>query len=404
MTELNKKRVLIVDDSALHRAHAEELLREIGITEITHAKDGNDALAVMANADYPPDLMLLDLEMPGMDGVELLQQLMHLHLHIDVVVVSSRENALLTTVEVMSQTLGIAILGALQKPLSKERLAAVLSHHSKSVGAKPKPAPYPLDVIVGGLNRGQFHCHFQPKVAIATGIIKGVEALARWQHPQHGVIAPDRFIDPLERNGAIMQRFTMALLDDVLKQMHVWHGGGLSLTVAVNISAQSFADSRFVEQVIKRVEDHGIDPKYLVLEVTETAIMTDIGASLGTLARLRLKGFGLAIDDYGTGFASLQQLSRIPATELKIDRLFVDGCHQRDHLIIMLESAVQLAAKLKLSVVAEGVEQEADWKVLQRIGCETAQGYLIAKPMPASDLLPWVKSEQKRLRELATSS
>ena len=128
--------------------------------------------------------------------------------------------------------------------------------------------------------------------------------------------------------------------------------------------------------------------------------MTDLGASLGTLARLRLKGFGLSIDDYGTGFASLQQLSRIPATELKIDRLFVHGCHQREHLIIMLESAVQLAEKLKLSVVAEGVELMEDWQELKRLGCEMAQGYLVAKPMPAEQLPHWLKTEQKRLRSL----
>lgn len=402
MPELPHKRVLIVDDSALHRAHAEELLRALGIQHIEHACDGNDALEKMSAAAYPPDLMLLDLEMPGMDGVELLQQLMQHNLHLDVVVVSSRENALLTTVEVMSRTLGIAILGALQKPLSQDRLAMVLSHHTKAVQSKPKVEPFPLDAIVTGIDRGQFQCHYQPKVAIRSGLVKGVEALARWQHPKHGLVFPDRFIEPLERHGAIMQRFTLALLDDILNQMKLWHDRGMKLSVAMNICAQSFADSLFVDQLIKRVEASGIEPKFLILEVTETAIMIDIGASLGTLARLRLKGFGLAIDDYGTGFASLQQLSRIPATELKIDRLFVDGCHRRDNLVIMLESAVQLAAKLNLSVVAEGVEQLDDWLVLKRIGCEIAQGYLIAKPMPAEALLPWIRSEQKRLKDMAS--
>ncbi len=400
MTELSNKRVLIVDDSALHRQHAEELLRLLGVSEIAQAANGAEALDALSNAPYLPDILLLDLEMPVMDGVELLQQIMQRHLRLDVIVVSSRENALLTTVEMMSHSLGIAILGALQKPLTRERLSDVLGHHLATPRAAAKTSVYPLEVIAGGVDGDQFVCHYQPKIDIASGVVKGVEALARWNHPRDGLIYPDRFIDPMERHGAIMQRFTLRLLEQVLNQLRVWHGEGLFLSCSLNISAQSFADARFVNDIIHRVESSGIAPRYLILEVTETAIMTDIGASLGTLARLRLKGFGLSIDDYGTGFASLQQLSRIPATELKIDRLFVHGCHQREHLIIMLESAIKLAEKLRLSVVAEGVETLEDWQELKALGCEQAQGYLIAKAMPGEQVPGWIRNEQKRLRNL----
>ncbi|NQD36153.1 EAL domain-containing response regulator [Permianibacter sp. IMCC34836] len=400
MTDLTNKRVLIVDDSALHRMHAESLLKKMGVTEILQAGNGIEALDVMNASPYLPDILLVDLEMPGMDGIELLQQVMQRNLRMEVVIVSSRENALLTTVEAMSQTLGIAILGALQKPLTLERLAGVLGQEKLVVGTAPKASAYSLDAITRAIDDHEFVCHYQPKVTLATGVIKGVEALARWQHPRDGIVYPDRFIDAIERHGAIMQRFTLALLDQVLAQLKYWHSGGLSLTVSLNISAQSFADARFVNQIIKKVEDSGVEPRHLILEVTETAIMTDIGASLGTLARLRLKGFGLSIDDYGTGFASMQQLSRIPATELKIDRIFVHGCHQRQHLIIMLESAIQMAEKLQLSVVAEGVELTEDWQKLKAMGCELAQGYLIAKAMPGDQLLPWIKTESKRLRAL----
>lgn len=399
-SDISSKRILIVDDSALHRQHAEELLRQLGGSDIQQARDGVHALEVLAAAPYLPDILLLDLEMPNMDGIELLQQIMHRHLRMEVIVVSSRENALLTTVEVMSQTLGIAILGSLQKPLTLERLAGVLAKHMSFPDTLAKPESYPLEAIAGAVDSQQFLCHYQPKVNMATGVIKGVEALARWQHPRDGLVYPNGFIDTIERHGAIMQRFTLHLLDEVLKQLQLWHSRGLLLTVSLNISAQSFADARFVNQIIQKVDSSEIDPHYLILEVTETAIMTDIGASLGTLARLRLKGYGLSIDDYGTGFASLQQLSRIPATELKIDRLFVHGCHQREHLVIMLESAIQLAEKLKLSVVAEGIELQEDWQQLKALGCELAQGYLVAKPMPGDQVLNWVKTDSKRLRSL----
>lgn len=400
--ELKSRRVLVVDDSPLQRQHAIELLQQLGIDSVLQAGDGIEALEVMAAASYAPDMMLLDLEMPGMDGIELLQQIMQRNLRLDVVVVSSRENALLNTVEVMSRTLGIAILGALQKPLTLDRLAGVLGEHTPALSVKGVVDTMPLEVIARAIEADEFICHYQPKVALATGLVKSVEALARWQHPKEGMIYPDRFVPVLERHGAILQRFSLRIVEQVLKQLQQWHAGGLSLTASVNLSAQSFADSRFAEQIMQRVDASGVDPKHLIIEVTETSIMTDVGASLGTLARLRLKGFGLSIDDYGTGFATMQHLSHIPATELKIDRMFVHGSHQREHMVVMLESAVQMAAKMNLAVVAEGVELMADWQVLKRIGCELAQGYLIAKPMPADQLLPWLKAEQKRLRELAT--
>ena len=400
MNELSNKRVLIVDDSTLHRLHAEELLRQLGISEILHAANGAEALDLLHSSPYAPDIVLVDLEMPVMDGVELLQQLMQRNLRMEVVIVSSRENALLTTVEMMSQTLGIAILGTLQKPLTRERLASVLGHHSTGTAYGMKTESYPLDAIAVAVDLDQFICHYQPKVNVATGVIKGVEALARWQHPRDGLVMPGCFIDAIERHGGIMQRFSLSIIDKALAQLKTWHAGGLMLSVSINLSVQSFADARFVNQIIEKVDASGIEPRYLIIEVTETAIMTDIGASLGTLARLRLKGFGLSIDDYGTGFASMQQLSRIPATELKVDRMFVHGCHQREHLIILLESAIQLARRLNLCVVAEGVELMEDWNRLKELGCELAQGYLIAKPMPGEELVAWTKAEGRRLRAL----
>lgn len=138
----------------------------------------------------------------------------------------------------------------------------------------------------------------------------------------------------------------------------------------------------------------------MILEITESAIMTDLGMALGTLARLRLKGFSISVDDYGTGFSCMLQLSRVPCTELKVDRAFVNGASNSQHLRILLESALDIARKLNLKVVAEGVETREDWQLLRELECGEAQGYFIAKPMPGEALLAWWRANQSRLKQL----
>lgn len=147
----------------------------------------------------------------------------------------------------------------------------------------------------------------------------------------------------------------------------------------------------------------GIAPQQVILEITESALMTDLGTTLGTLARLRLNGFGLSVDDYGTGFSGLLQLSRVPCTELKVDRAFVNGASQSRHLRILLESALDVASKLGLSTVAEGVETLQDWMLLRDLGCGEVQGYFVAKPMPGDVLLAWWRRNEARLRGLVVA-
>ena len=160
--------------------------------------------------------------------------------------------------------------------------------------------------------------------------------------------------------------------------------------IALNISAQSLSDRRFANEIIRRVDDARISPSSLMLEITESALVSDLAAALGTLGRLRLKGFGLSIDDYGTGFSSMQQLSRLPFTELKIDRSFVHHAHDKWNLRAILQSAIEMAQRLGLTTVAEGVETREDMVLLRSLGCRYAQGYLFAAPMPASAISSWL--------------
>jgi len=395
------KRVLIVEDSDVQRRHIEGLCRELGIAAIESVANGEMALALLRDRDSLIDALIVDLEMPRVDGVEVMQEMARLGLHLPVVVASARESSLLAAVEVMSRSLGLHLLSTLQKPLSTERLREALERASSSASptAEPSGPRYSAAQIERALDARQFLPFYQPKLALRPTIIRGVEALIRWQHPEQGLVPPAHFIDVMEQSG-LVHRLTLDLLDQVLLQCRRWHEGGLKITVSLNVSPQSLCDEGLTNEIVRRVSLSGVEPKYIVLEITETAIMADLGTALGNLVRLRLKGFGLAIDDYGTGFSSMQQLARAPFTELKIDRTFVHQASRKPQLRILLESAIQMARRLELTVVAEGVETLEDWQLLRALRCEQAQGFLIAKAMPGDALVGWLKDNSGRFRHL----
>jgi EAL domain-containing protein (putative c-di-GMP-specific phosphodiesterase class I) len=242
-----------------------------------------------------------------------------------------------------------------------------------------------------GLTSGQFEPFFQPKVEIATRRVVGVEALARWRHPQHGIVAPFAFIETLEEHDEI-DALMWAMLEKSSAFCSRQALSGVSTVVSVNLSLKSLTDTDLAARILAIVTRHGVKPWNICLEVTESAATTDLGKAMENLARLRMKGFGLSIDDYGTGYSSMQQLTRIPFTELKIDRSFVTNAASNPQTKVILASSLDMAKKLGILAVAEGVETEADWKLLQELGCDLAQGYFIAKPMPEESYPAWHKN------------
>lgn len=402
--------LLIVDDSAVQRAHAVALNRELGIPLIYEAASGHEALELLRMLVLPPDLLIVDLEMPGMDGVELIQQLHQRQIMIPLIVASGRESVLIHAVEMMARNLGLPVLAGLQKPLHAAPLRDALQRFGQlgraagpsggpAVAAAPSPPSFSRGDLAAAIACGEIGVHYQPKVDMRTGLVRGVEALARWHRHGIGFVRPDHFVELAEQEGLI-HALTLAVMTQALAQAAEWNRRGLKLSMAVNLSQRLLDRPSLVEEVDALVEKHGLKAEQLVLEITESTLADRMGTALGLLARLRLKGFGLSIDDYGTGFSSMQQLARIPFTELKIDRSFVHGAHQRTNLRVILQSAIEMARQLDMVTVAEGVETIEDWRLLQSSGCSIGQGYLIAKPMPASEMLQWIKRHQSRLGEL----
>ncbi|GFE83357.1 transcriptional regulator [Steroidobacter agaridevorans] len=394
--------VLIVDDSLVQRDHAVSICRELGIEKMHEASNGREALALLTAIAPRPELVIVDLEMPTMDGPEFLVKLQERGFDIPVIVASSRERALIDTVREMGGVLGLRVLAAVQKPLQ----ASVLRHAIQNATARElrrtsHRAELAIDAtaLSDALERSDVYVHYQPKADIRTGIVRGVEALARWTHPTLGPIPPDLFI-PLAERSQLIHRLTIDVMNQAMLQNAAWRARGLHLPVAINLSPTLLERADLALEISSLQQCHGLTPDHIVVEITESSLVTRVGTALSVLAQLRLRGFGLSIDDYGTGFSSMQQLARIPFTELKIDRSFVRGAPERESLQVILRSAIDMANRLGLVTVAEGVETLQEWRMLQEFGCTLGQGWLIARPMAGDDLIGWMKQHRVQAAQL----
>ena len=241
---------------------------------------------------------------------------------------------------------------------------------------------------------GEIMVYYQPKLALATDRIGSVEALVRWQHPQRGFIGPDQFI-PLAEQTDRIGPLTLFVFERALRDVASWQAQGHCLTAAVNISAKLLARSAFTDAVRALLARSDVSPERIVFEVTESAAIENPDAALAALEIYRGLGIAISMDDYGTGQSTLTYLKRLPLSELKIDRLFVEHAHHNRADAAMVRSTVDLAHELGLKVVAEGIEEAATLDFLRTIGCDMAQGYLIGKPMPASAIVRLLDAPQK---------
>jgi EAL domain-containing protein (putative c-di-GMP-specific phosphodiesterase class I)/FixJ family two-component response regulator len=383
---LLERGVLVVEDSDAQRAHLVDILKAGGVQQVREASDGGAALAQLDG--WHPAVLIVDLEMAGMDGIALIRELARRKIRIPLVIASSREPVFLDSVETMVRTFGLAVLGVLEKPIDGARLFALLegianARHAPEPEAEPEITREALEAAIA---EGRIQPYYQVKQCLKSGLPHGAEALARWigddGRVQHG---PDSFI-PAAEKYALISALTLSMLNQVLASLRHWRTRGLQPQVALNLSPCSLDDAGLADAIIDAVGRSGIAPRQLIFEVTESTMTAKIGDRTAALLRLRLRGFELSIDDYGTGFASLQQLSSLPFSELKIDRSFVSGAQRRGDLRTMLESSVEMARKLGLRTVAEGVESREDWELLVKLGCDVAQGYLISRPLSAAEL------------------
>lgn len=407
---MQELKVLVVDDSDVQRSHVENMCEECGLLQgnISGANNGQVAIDMLHANKY--DLAFVDLEMPVMDGVELVRRIASENLVKSVIILSSKDPSLILSVGTMAESDGLSVLGTFQKPIQKDFLKSSLTRITKNRSNAQnlsKAGSLVAEDLLEAIKNQEITLHYQPKLTTKGLMLKGVEALARWQHPTLGFISPVEFIEIAER-FSLISHLTDYLFECALTQKKAWASKGISFHLAFNLSPLSLTEKGLADKITERVASYELSPSDIVLEITENAIAGEISTAIETLVKLRLQGFNIAIDDYGTGFANAQQLSRVPATELKLDRSLVDNVATRPQQSTILKSTVSLAQDLNLSTVAEGVEDFDDYAYLKSLNVDLVQGYLFAKPMDIETLNSWIKSDlvavRKRIKSLENSA
>lgn len=342
-------------------------------------------------------LIVLDLVMPNIDGIEMLRLLSERKCRADIIVISGLGKRILDTAMSLASSLGLSVIGNLVKPFRLSELQGMMRHRPQPFSAQYNTdiisIPFDIDEFSQAIQNEDFVLHYQPQISIATGRCLGVEALVRWQHPKHGLIYPDAFIKHAE-NFNLIDRVTWVLINKALSEMgNLADRNGDLLMLSMNISSLSLRDLHFPKFFTSIASKYGVSLERLTLEITESGLISDSSKTLDVLARLRLKKVGLSIDDFGTGYSMMKQLRNVPATELKIDKSFVQNL-QNDNDRVMVEKTIEIGRDLAMTVVGEGVETEEQLNFLRSRGCEIAQGYFFSKPLPKTEFLAWHETYQ----------
>lgn len=393
-------KILIVDDEPFTLRLLAHQLRSLGCDDLVAHEDPRDALSLVEGNPGLVDLVILDLQMPALDGIEFIRHLARLRFAGGVLLISGEDERILQTAQKLARAHQLRVLGAVHKPVTPEQLRETLEAMTTEESRARRVAKrYDLEELREAILRQQFVNWYQPKVALRTGAVVGVETLVRWDHPEDGLVFPDAFI-PLAEEGGIVDALTRPTLQRALAQARAWRDQGLALHVGVNVSMDDLFDLSFPDFVAGAIAAAGVPVESLMLEVTESRLMKNALASLDILTRLRLKHIDLSIDDFGTGHSSLAQLRDIPFDELKIDRGFIHGASQNPSNRAIVEASLGMARHLGMHSVAEGVEDLEDWSLLRQLGCDFAQGYFIARPMPGDAVTDWVRAWEPRRAQL----
>lgn len=332
--------------------------------------------------ELKPNLIVLDLQMPNQDGIELLRGLADKHCQSKIFIASGLDSRVLKTAEQLGAMLGLHIVGTFCKPIEFEALKSLLEKHRHDERILTK------DQLAYAIEAGQLVVHYLPKVTHkgkGRWIIEGTEALVRWDHEAYGLIYPNEFIGLAEESGLIVG-LTDFVFRAAMEQARVWFSNGLYMELGLNLSAEFLSDLEFPDRLVSLVREKELDPSMITLELTETTALVDPELAMDILARLRVKRINLCLDDFGVGHSSLTHLYRMPFNEVKLDNAFVNDMKTSEDARHTVEGLVYLAHKLKMLACAEGVEDEATFRMLEEVGCDKMQGHYFGAALPAKAL------------------
>lgn len=389
---------LVVDDSPSMRLEATRILGDIGFGTILQAENGRQALQLLEQGELV-DFLLTDLNMPTFDGVELLNAIdKNFTGQLYIAVMSSLDSSLLSSVREIADNSDFELIAILPKPIVANDLIRALTphnpgYHHKIVKPHGELPPLFSDEFVHALRSGEITAFYQPKISLADGQTVGVEVLARWQHPVYGLVPPIAFVDHMESGPQALPHFLFQLENtlDFLREATAISPG---LCASMNLPVPLLNEVDLVERILERFSHSPITAEQITFEVTETSVMSNLKPCLSTLTRLRMKGFGISMDDYGTGYSSMKQLAKCPFTELKIDRSFVHAVAKDQKLLSILTAAIGICEQLHLTSVAEGVEDVEDWRLVRSLNCSIGQGYYFSRPLPKKEILAYLATHR----------
>ncbi len=383
--------VLLVDDSISILTYVSEVLNKVfDITNIFTASSAPEAMQILRQT-HNINILFLDLNMPNVDGIQLLEQISKLKYKGYVVIMSGVSIRIISSVELLAKKYELNYIGTLLKPLNEADFYNVIKKIGQPRNKQSKSESLKTYEIIRAIRNDDIEVLYQPQVELFSRSFIGVEALCRMNHPRLGLVSPDRFIDKAEESDLIVH-ITMAVFKKSMADWKKWHQMGLNIKLSVNASPIALQQPEFTDVLLHLLEQFEMPTEMLCIEVTESVLADNPIQELVNLNRLHMKGVEIALDDFGKENSTVERLQKLPLNYLKLDKsYFIDHKETLGQLSI-INTSLSLASKLNIKTVAEGVENSEVMKLVTEIGCDYAQGYYIARPLPAKEIIPWAKN------------
>ena len=397
--------LLLLEDQTTQRNILAAKLKKLGIGRVVSVMDGYSALNALSEEHF--DIVVVDLIMDDMDGLKFLHLASEQSAQMPaIIVVGAVDDLLLATIKLAAKERGYNLLGAFANPVAVAELNKALDIFSLQKKNNGIPSldvvieeQFPADEIKKALENGSLRAYFQPIVSVKKNLnVCAVEALARWAHPEFGEIYPGRFIPVLEHSG-LLSEFSRLIIKQSVNQLRRFRDDGLNISVSINITSLELADFDWVEELLDLIEGYKVPPSKIIVEITEDIALEHNPDIVEALARLRLNGISLSIDDFGVGYSSLSNFRRVAFTELKIDQCLTENLSDDRSLQKIVASIIRLGHDLGLTIVAEAVETQANANLLSELGCDRLQGLLFGPAMSGDDVTAWCYERNRQISD-----
>lgn len=408
MKDFSASTALIVEDSTVQREHVIGLLRQIGFGQVLSANDGINALRTLEQHGMPVDLVLTDLDMPGMDGVELIQQLAKRRLAANLIAASANQPRLQEAARSLPGDCAMRLLATIAKPVRMEALQALLNTAPMLALADLEQADAAGGAsaadIEQALAEGQFFPLYAPRVALDSGRLLGIAVQGRWRHPQRGLLDSAAILPALAGDTELAGSVVLALVRQAAADLRGWQEMGLaSIKLSLPLPAELLDDLGELGRLVAGIQSQELKPASVSWEISEAVVAACKADALHNIGRISLRGYGIGAVHCGRYEARMRDFACFPLSDITIDPLFVHEAAQRSHRRPLLEGLLAMAGKLGVPVCADGIEKLEDWTLMRELGCSAGQGPLVGEPMPAGQFVAWFKENRERLRNCAST-